>query len=281
MRVFVSWSGARSKHVASELRRLLPCLLHRVDPWMSEEDIEKGRAGIATISAALESTNFGIVVLTPENAPSTWINFEAGALAKNVADAYVFTVLVDLRKSQLTGPLAQFQATDLSSESDVLRLIRSINRCDGLPISDAALEATFEKWWPEVDAIQETLPPLPEDRRNTIAPERDSKAILEEILDATRQFQRRLDDLEANRDRPVTTRRPTPLSLRQQQFEEDVIAWALKYRVESPDVIFERPGRATVVFPHDGYEPAALAELQRIAHDRGLNVEGVSGIGPD
>jgi hypothetical protein len=45
VRIFISWSGERSRDVASALKEFLPLVLHYADPWMSETDIESGARG--------------------------------------------------------------------------------------------------------------------------------------------------------------------------------------------------------------------------------------------
>jgi hypothetical protein len=42
MKVFISWSGERSKAVAKVLRRRLGNIIQAVDPYMSDQDIDKG-----------------------------------------------------------------------------------------------------------------------------------------------------------------------------------------------------------------------------------------------
>lgn len=48
--------------------------------------------------------------MTPESVCSPWILFEAGALAKSMQGAKVIPLLFNLEFSDITGPLAQFQA---------------------------------------------------------------------------------------------------------------------------------------------------------------------------
>lgn len=42
MKVFISWSGDRSKHYAAALKDLLESCFHSIDVFFSEEDIPKG-----------------------------------------------------------------------------------------------------------------------------------------------------------------------------------------------------------------------------------------------
>ena len=42
MKLFISWSGKRSHMLASTLRDWLPLVLHYIQPWVSEGDIDAG-----------------------------------------------------------------------------------------------------------------------------------------------------------------------------------------------------------------------------------------------
>ena len=85
MKVFLSWSGDRSRLVAEALRDWLPDIINAVDPWMSTE-IDKGTPSMQEIAAALKDCAFGIICVTPGNKLTPWINYEAGALSKAVGD---------------------------------------------------------------------------------------------------------------------------------------------------------------------------------------------------
>src|SRR5229473_2295304 len=110
MDVFISWSGKRSQRVADALHRYLPQMINAVDPWLSSTDIEAGARWGADIAAKLEKSTVGILCLTPGNLESTWLHFEAGALAKTLENTFVCPYLFDLKPSDVKGPLAQFQA---------------------------------------------------------------------------------------------------------------------------------------------------------------------------
>jgi len=147
MKVFISWSGEQSHHVAKALRDWLPSVLQHVDPWVSSEDIDKGSRWITEIGNELEAARFGIICLVPENLREPWINFEAGAMARSIDAARVSPFLVGLDRSAVQGPLAQFQSTVFDRE-DVRKLVHSINRTSDSPIAADRLDRTFDLCWP-------------------------------------------------------------------------------------------------------------------------------------
>ena len=52
-------------------------MLRAVKPYMSHKDNDAGGLCNHIITSELESTNFGLVCLTPDNLESRWIHFEA------------------------------------------------------------------------------------------------------------------------------------------------------------------------------------------------------------
>jgi hypothetical protein len=79
MKVFISWSGERSKSVARALRDWLKLVIHPVKPWMSEKDIDAGARWPEEPGRELRDTKFAIICLTRDNQTAPWINCEAGA----------------------------------------------------------------------------------------------------------------------------------------------------------------------------------------------------------
>ncbi|MFI9747365.1 TIR domain-containing protein [Streptomyces sp. NPDC052494] len=197
MKVFLSWSGERSRRVAETLRCWLPDVIQEIDPWVSSQDIAKGGRGIDEITHELASTDFGIICVTPENQTSSWINFEAGGLAKKFEIAHVAPFIMDMKIADLTGPLSKFQATAGDNRDDVRKLIGDMNKASaGRVVAEDRLERAFARSWPELErALQEARRvPLPGGVRHSI--ERSEAEMLEEILLLVRKQEYRGTNLE-------------------------------------------------------------------------------------
>jgi hypothetical protein len=179
MKIFVAWSGEKSRLVAAALHAWLKDVIQALEPWMSEKDIDKGAQWRSEISGELEDAKFGILCLTSENLSSTWLHFEAGAIAKTVGDTHVCPYLFDLRQADVGDPLAQFQLTN-ATKDDTLELIKTINRTLPAPnqLSEAALKKAFQRCWPELEEAFVQIRTTP----SVAPPKRSAEEILEEIL---------------------------------------------------------------------------------------------------
>lgn len=187
MQVFISWSGSQSQHVAVALRSWLPKVLDsRIKPFVSSQDIDKGDRGLNKIAAELEDSSYGIVVVTPSNQDSPWINFEAGALGKSVSDSRVAPILVGLSDADVKGPLKQFQNSAASDRAAVLSLVRSLNKALPDPLGDATLEVLFTAHWAEMEAA---ISAAPDDGELPQQP-REIPDLLDEVLTTVRSLQR-------------------------------------------------------------------------------------------
>ncbi|MET9546551.1 TIR domain-containing protein [Streptomyces sp. NPDC006627] len=183
MKVFLSWSGERSRQVAEALKSWLPDVIQEVDPWVSTQDIAKGGRGIKEITHELAATDFGIVCVTPENEASKWINFEAGGLAKQFELAHVVPFLIDMKIADLTGPLSQFQATVGDSRDDVRKLVGDLNKAStGRAVAEDRLERAFSRSWPELERILQDIHRNAPGEAARHPPERSEAEMLEEIL---------------------------------------------------------------------------------------------------
>lgn len=160
MNLFLSWSGDRSKYLAECFKEWLPNVLQYVKPYMSAKDIHLGSRWSNDIDENLRSNDFGLVFVTEENIDAPWINFEAGALSKNLKSRLV-PMIYDTDVTILnTGPLKQFQSAKDFSEASLLDLIQSINVVseDNVKLSPERLQASFNKWWPELDGKLKEVP---------------------------------------------------------------------------------------------------------------------------
>ncbi len=214
MKIFISWSGERSRLVAEALRYWLPKVIQAVQPWMSASDIEKGTRWRTDIANELEQTSIGIICLTPENLGSTWLHFEAGALSKQQQNTYVCTLLYELEPADVREPLAQFQTTK-AQKDDIRSLVDTINNAFGdVKLPDSEIRESFEVWWPRLEAKLNSIPVL----EGNPEPQRPDREILEEILELFR-VQTRIEQTFLNDTRLVKFRMPNAVNLSVQDFE--------------------------------------------------------------
>lgn len=185
MRVFICWSGERSKEIAKAFRDWLKPCLQAVDPWMSETDIEKGKQFTQELSTQLSNANFGLVCLTSENVNAPWINFESGALSK-LDKSYLWTFLYDLEQNQIEGPLASFQHTKNSKE-DIGNLLSVMNSVAGTKLEKQQLEQVFNALWPDLEKRLKAIPAS----SSTPLSKRKVPDMIEEILERVRDLQDR------------------------------------------------------------------------------------------
>ena len=190
MKVFLSWSGSRSHKVALAFRTWLPSVIQEMEPYVSSEDIDKGARWSTDIANELSDSKFGILCVTKDNINAPWLTFEAGALSKTMDKAHVTPFLFDIKRSEVDGPILQFQSTVFEKE-DLKKLITTLNRaCDKNSLPDERLSETFDVWYPK---LEEKLGKL----RGAVLEEQDTgdaaelrepkvQEILEEVLELSR-----------------------------------------------------------------------------------------------
>lgn len=197
MKIFISWSGEKSKAVALVLRKWIPDVLQSVRPWVSEVDIDAGARWSGEIAKELSETSFGILCLTKSNQNAAWILFESGALAKTLSETFVCPFLVDLSPAELAaGPLAQFQAKR-ANESDTWELMCAVNKSlKDKSLSEESLRRAFDRWWPDLNKALGELPS--EAGPSTVTRSLDDKT--DEILNLVRSLSRNksVEESEAN-----------------------------------------------------------------------------------
>jgi hypothetical protein len=199
MKVFVSWSGARSKAVATVLSDWVKCVLQATRPWISTRDIDRGALWFSEIGDQLKDTTVGIICLTNENKDRPWILFEAGALAKGLSSSRVCTFLIDLKPADLEDPLAQFNHT-VPEHDGLWSLVRTLNGCLGsAALDERILEQVFATYWPQ---FKEKFDAAIAAHPAGVSPEpRSEQNLLSEILETSRALNTRIRHIEHRLER--------------------------------------------------------------------------------
>jgi len=169
MKVFLSWSGTRSHKVALVFRDWLPSVIQAIVPYVSSEDIDKGARWSTDIAKELEDSTFGILCVSP--------------------------FLFDIKRSEVDGPILQFQSTIFEKE-DLKKLVKTLNKaCEKDGLANDRLERAFEVWFPTLQSELEKLkgaPPEESDDGGDELQTPKAQEILEEILDLSRINQKLL-----------------------------------------------------------------------------------------
>ena len=198
MKVFISWSGERSKQVAELLNDWIQCVIQAVTPWMSSKDIDRGAIWFSEINDQLANTCIGIVCLTKQNKNKPWILFESGALAKGISSNRVCTFLIDLQPTDIENPLAQFNHT-LPSRESVWDLVRTINvSLKDNALKESILEKVFDTYWGQFEEKFEVI--LKSTPDEEMKETRSENEILIEVLSSIRMIDKRMRRIE-NEDR--------------------------------------------------------------------------------
>ncbi|QOV13196.1 hypothetical protein [Viridibacillus arvi] len=192
----MSWSGNLSHEVALAFRDWLPIVIQSVTTYVSSEDIDKGARWSNDIAKELETCSYGIICVTKENIAAPWVNFEAGALSKFVDEGYVSPFLLNLKKSEVKGPLLQFQATAYDKE-DVKKLLYSINKAcgeEGLEVTrlDTAFDFMWDNLKGKLDEINQKYPSI-ETKEEFLVKASPTEDVMEQVLDLTRSQQKLLN----------------------------------------------------------------------------------------
>ena len=197
VKVFISWSGERSKKIAETLKKWIKHVIQSIEPFVSSEDIQKGARWSTDIAKELQDSNFGILCVTKDNFKAPWLLFEAGALSKTMDKALVVPLLFDLRPSDLSGsPLLQFQATPFSKD-EIKKMINTLNEANEKKLDD--LDEVFEKWYPDLESALEKITSSDYDQDETVDDGGITKSslVLEEILSLSRDNQKLLRNSES------------------------------------------------------------------------------------
>ena len=193
MKVFISWSGELSRRIASALREWLPHVIQALEPFVSDKDVYTGFRWSAEIAAELEASQYGILCITPDNMKAPWLNFEAGALSKDLGEGKgrVIPLLWQMQETDLKHPLAQFQGV-VCNRDGVRKVVEALNgACQDRGLSESHLDTAFDTWWEqlkgELDKLPKPSPKQPEKETNGGISDSD---VMQEILQLVRQQSR-------------------------------------------------------------------------------------------
>lgn len=187
MKIFISWSGKDtiSYKVANAIKDWLPSIIQSVDTWISSE-ILSGDRWNDQINMKLADSVLGIICVTLENKDAPWLNFEAGALAKGLTTNKVVPLLINLKPSDITGPLAQFQSKSLTKD-DIYKIVCDINLMSEKPVEKDRIDKLFNRMWPDlleqIDIFRKEEPV----KTQKLA-KRPQEDIIEELLSVTRDM---------------------------------------------------------------------------------------------
>lgn len=224
MKVFLSWSGNRSKEVANLLNDWLCCVIQATRPWISSRDLDRGSLWFGEINDQLKDTTVGVICLTQENKSRPWILFEAGALAKGLSTSRVCTFLIDLEPKDIEDPLAQFNHTFPNRES-ILSLVKTLNSTLGANALDVrVLDQVFDTYWPQFEEKFKTI--IKTTDAAPPAKPRPKEDVLGEILENTRVLSTRIRRLEHETERSSMMRESyiRPPNMLQQQIRNMISA---------------------------------------------------------
>jgi len=202
MKIFISWSGERSNKIANILKTWIENCFQNVEAFMSQHDIDPGSRWAAKLNEELKNTNFGIICLTPENLHQDWILYEAGALAKDTDISRVVPIRWQLSPGDIGQPLSQFN--NLAFDEDgLLALNKLINKNIEKQLFQDKIKTTYDAFLPEVKA---QMKEVPVDFSGSLPAPREDRAILEEILQYTKNqfnFSTRLAKIRKTSDKII------------------------------------------------------------------------------
>ncbi|MDF2232260.1 TIR domain-containing protein [Albimonas sp. CAU 1670] len=187
MDVFISWSGNPSKALAETFRTWLPSVIQACKPYFTPNDIEKGAKWNSEISAKLDSSDIGLIILTKTNIQSPWILFESGALSKSLESSRVCPILFGIEPSDVAGPLSHFQLTPFNRDEmrNLMHLLN--NRLGEGKLAESVVNSVFEMWWPQLDSsVSKILSDSTERAKITKKDRRTERDLLEEVLSILR-----------------------------------------------------------------------------------------------
>lgn len=189
MEIFLSWSGDRSKALATALKEWIHKFFPKLEPWVSASNLQAGDRWSLEIARKLEESNFGIICITPENINAPWLLFEAGALSKKLFEGRVIPLLLDLDVKDISAPLNQFQMLK-AEKDDFKEILITLNSTQTNNLSNENLEILFDSYWPSLEEKIKNIPAANEIEK----PPRPQDEVLEDLVLAVKSLEARIRD---------------------------------------------------------------------------------------
>lgn len=152
MRLFVSWSGEYSNHLAEIFADWIKKVEQTVQPFVSSGDIDAGSRWASKLTNELSENDFGVAFITKQNRSAPWILFEAGALSKDIGESRFVPILCGISNIELrNNPIQQFQNVNFD-KAGMLKLVLSISKAArGDAFDEPGTKEIFEVWWPKLE----------------------------------------------------------------------------------------------------------------------------------
>ncbi|MCO4238000.1 toll/interleukin-1 receptor domain-containing protein [Pseudarthrobacter sp. MDT3-28] len=184
MKVFISWSQ-NSREFAGALNSAMERLFDTVETFYSPE-IPAGEQWLNMIEEELSNTDFGIICITKGNQKAQWLNYEAGALSRQVSDRRkrLGVILLDFdEKNDVDGPFKNFQMK-MATIEEFKSLMKSLNEL-GPNVKDDVLNDRIDREWPK---LEEELTKLKMSPDEAPIPDRSIDDKVDELLGLVRDF---------------------------------------------------------------------------------------------
>lgn len=192
MKVFVSWSK-NSREVGSAVAAAVREIFDPVVETFISQEIQAGSRGLEAIDAELNDTDFGIICLTRSNQTEQWINYEAGALSRQVADKRkrMGVFLVDFGGvDEVNSPMNIFQCK-MATFDGLTELMNSLNDL-GPNLKEGTLGKRIASAWPDVESAVSSV--KAGGTTGPVKPPKSADDKLDEILGLVKSVEATLGD---------------------------------------------------------------------------------------
>lgn len=199
IKIFLSWSGDKSKKLANVFKTYVADILPKVDFYFSPDDLKGGEKWRQSIEEGLNNNTYGIIFLTPSNLTSKWIYFEAGAISKSTKQAKILPFLYKIDINELGQPFSDYQCKSFSADS-ILTTILEINDCQSevYQLPSETIKRNFNRLSNEIETETKNINTINEVMENSEpqiedASLLDSEDKLNEILQIMREQSSKTD----------------------------------------------------------------------------------------